>query len=80
VDAIGQAAEIAASADIFLVIGTSLSVYPAAGLIDFVSEKVPVFIIDPGSPTYSSSPNIEVIKEKASTGMQILKQTLDSLL
>jgi NAD-dependent deacetylase len=79
VDAIEQAGEIAASADIFLVIGTSLSVYPAAGLIDFVSEKVPVFIIDPGSPNHSSSPYIEVIKEKASTGMQILKQKLEGL-
>ncbi len=80
VDTIGQAAEIAASADIFLVVGTSLSVYPAAGLIEFVSEKVPVFIIDPGSPSYTSSPKIQVIKEKASTGMQILTQKLETML
>ncbi len=80
VEAIGQAAEIAASADIFLVIGTSLSVYPAAGLIEFVPENVPVFIIDPGSPAYRTSPHIEVIKEKASLGMRTLKPKLERLL
>jgi NAD-dependent deacetylase len=79
VEAIKEAAEIASTADIFLVIGTSLSVYPAAGLIDFVPPEVPVFIIDPGSPAYTSSTNIEVIKEKATKGMEILKDRLKSL-
>ena len=79
VEAINEAAEIASTADIFLVIGTSLSVYPAAGLIDFVSPEVPVFIIDPGSPAYASSSNIEVIKEKATKGMETLKDKLKSL-
>jgi NAD-dependent deacetylase len=76
VDAITEAAEIASTADIFLVIGTSLSVYPAAGLIEFVPTGVPVFIIDPGSPAYASAPNIEVLKHKATTGMEILKEKL----
>ncbi|WP_291855836.1 Sir2 family NAD-dependent protein deacetylase [Marinilabilia sp.] len=79
VDAIAEAAEIAATADIFLVIGTSLSVYPAAGLIEFVPAAVPVFIIDPGSPAYISSPNIEVLKHKATSGMEILKEKLEKL-
>lgn len=76
VDAIAEAAEIASTADIFLVIGTSLSVYPAAGLIEYVPSGVPVFIIDPGSPSYASASNIEVLKYKATSGMEILKEKL----
>lgn len=79
VEAITQAAEIAATAEIFLIIGTSLSVYPAAGLVDFVPQKTPIFIIDPGSPAYNSSSKIEVIKENATKGMEILKEQLISL-
>lgn len=74
VEAISEAADIVATADIFLIIGTSLSVYPAAGLIDFAPKDIPVFIIDPGSPGYTSSPNIAVIHENATRGMEILKQ------
>ncbi|PWD99462.1 SIR2 family NAD-dependent protein deacylase [Marinilabilia rubra] len=76
VDAIMEAAEVVSQADIFVVIGTSLSVYPAAGLLQYVSSSVPVYIIDPGSPEYQSSPSIHPIKEKASSGMKILKKKL----
>lgn len=76
VEAIIEAAEIVSQADIFVVIGTSLSVYPAAGLLQYVSSSVPVYIIDPGSPEYQTSPNIHPIKEKASTGMRILRNKL----
>lgn len=79
VKAITKAAEIAATADIFLIIGTSLSIYPAAGLVDFVPQKTPIFIIDPDSPAYNSSSKIEVIKENATKGMEILKEQLISL-
>ncbi|MGM0375195.1 MAG: SIR2 family NAD-dependent protein deacylase [Bacteroidota bacterium] len=76
VPAIEDAARIAGEADIFVVIGTSLSVYPAAGLLQFVPAGVPVYIIDPGSPQYRHSPNIHVIKEKASVGVKELKNML----
>jgi NAD-dependent deacetylase len=76
VDAIMEAADVVSKAEIFVVVGTSLSVYPAAGLLQYVSPTVPVYIIDPGSPGYQSSPNIHPIKAKASTGMKILKNKL----
>lgn len=56
------------SADIFIVIGTSLAVYPAAGLLDFVNDQVPVFLIDPNSPERSMGPRFHYISEKATVG------------
>lgn len=44
---ISEAAEIAKQADIFVIIGTSMNVYPAAGLLDYVKRNVPVYLIDP---------------------------------
>ena len=67
---------IAASADIFLVVGTSMVVYPAAGLIDYVSQEVSKFIVDPGSPELRSDLNIHFIREKASTGMEKVRTKL----
>ncbi|CAN5221770.1 NAD-dependent deacylase [soil metagenome] len=65
-----RAAEEASTADIFMVVGTSLLVYPAAGLIDYVRENVPVFIIDPKMPNIATNPNLILIEEKASTGLE----------
>ncbi len=59
----------AMSADIFMVIGTSLLVYPAAGLIDFVSDSAPKIIIDPHLPSLNSHQNLHLIEEPASTGV-----------
>jgi len=73
---IERAAEIVAQADIVSIIGTSMQVYPAAGLIGYARRNVPVYLIDPkdvGAPR-----NVIFIKEKASVGMKqlvsILKQ------
>lgn len=57
------------SADIFLVIGTSMLVYPAAGLINFAGEEVPKYIIDPKLPQLSSRPNLHLIPKKAGEGV-----------
>lgn len=70
------AVEIAAQADIFIVIGTSLAVYPAAGLIHYVRPTKPVFIIDPVMPEVSLKKNMSFIQEKASLGAQMLKDRL----
>ena len=70
------AAELSVSADIFLVVGTSLLVYPAAGLIHYVAEAVPKYIIDPGASTSMSIPGLELIKEKAGIGVPKLVDTL----
>ena len=71
---IEKAAEIVSEADIVVIIGTSMQVYPAAGLIHYVRRGVPVFLIDPND--VPAPQNVEVIKEKASTGMQLLKKRL----
>jgi NAD-dependent deacetylase len=67
------AARLASSCDIFVVVGTSMVVYPAAGLMDYSPRFVPKFIVDPGSPEVSAYPNLTFIQEKASTGMEKLK-------
>lgn len=75
VPAIREAAEIASEADICLVAGTSLVVYPAAGLVDFVPRSAPVFVVDPNAPTVSRR-NVIYVKEKATVGMEQLRHTL----
>jgi len=64
-----KAIEEALSADIFLVAGTSLVVYPAAGLVHYVPEEVPVFVVDPKMPDIPHRPNLQLYEENASTGM-----------
>ncbi len=59
----------AVQADIFMVVGTSLQVYPAAGLLDYVPEKTPKFIIDPNMPEVRTQPNLFLIEDKASSGV-----------
>ncbi|HBK89492.1 MAG TPA: NAD-dependent deacylase [Cyclobacteriaceae bacterium] len=63
------AADLAGSCDIFMVVGTSLVVYPAAGLVDMVRPEVPVFVIDPNVPRVSR-PNVTYIAEKGSVGLE----------
>ena len=64
-----QAMQETLEADAFAVVGTSLVVYPAAGLVDFVAAEVPVFVVDPSIPSLSSRKNLCLIPEKASTGV-----------
>ncbi|GAB2781627.1 NAD-dependent deacetylase [Hymenobacter luteus] len=64
-----RAAAEAATADVFMVVGTSLQVYPAAGLLDYVPRTTPVYIIDPSRPPVTSRPNLHFITEPASTGV-----------
>jgi NAD-dependent deacetylase len=64
------------TAEIFLVVGTSLVVYPAAGLLEFVNKNVPVFVVDPVIPRTFSRPGIHPIEEKASTGMEKVRDEL----
>jgi NAD-dependent deacetylase len=63
-------------ADIYLVVGTSLVVYPAAGLLDYAGSEIPKFIVDPNMPEVSKRPNLFLIEEKASSGMQKVKDIL----
>lgn len=80
VPSIEQAIEICTTADIFIIIGTSLSVYPAAALINFTPPRIPVFLIDP-QPNLAQDKqlNLQIIAEKAITGMDILYPNLIEL-
>jgi NAD-dependent deacetylase len=71
---ISEAAMLASQAEIFLIVGTSLAVYPAAGLVHEVTPGVPVYIIDPGSPAFTQRDPFTFIREKATTGMRTLLQ------
>jgi NAD-dependent deacetylase len=71
---ISVAAEEAQQADIFVIIGTSLNVYPAAGLIHYVRPSVPVYLIDPAP--ISAGDRVQQIQKGASEGMKELWKTL----
>ena len=60
---------IAENADIFVVVGTSMAVYPAAGIIDFTSQDIPKYLIDPSDIKVNGITNLKIIKEKASIGL-----------
>ncbi len=69
---IETARKIAAKADIFIVIGTSLVVYPAAGLIHYTDFTVPKYVIDPNKPLLSNIQNVAYITDTACNGVQKL--------
>ncbi|MFO8145923.1 MAG: SIR2 family NAD-dependent protein deacylase [Bacteroidota bacterium] len=69
------AAEITEKADILIIIGTSLQVYPAAALMDFVKQGTTIYFIDP-KPTISPGPDVSVISQKASVGVPKLVDQL----
>jgi transcriptional regulator, sir2 family len=63
-------------ADILVIIGTSLNVYPAASLIHYVRTEVPVYLIDPNDVDSKYDTNITVIRKGASEGMRELIKEL----
>lgn len=71
------ATELVAEADIFVIIGTSLVVYPAASLLHYVKPGTPIFYIDPNPAEVP--PMVRVIKAGASEGVRILEQELKKL-
>ena len=70
-----KAAEITAKADILIIIGTSMQVYPAAGLIEFAPQDIPVYFIDP-KPNVAPGKHLEIISERASIGVPQLVDEL----
>ena len=69
---IEKAAEVMNDADIFVLVGTSLQVYPAAGLINYVPLDVPKYIIDKKIPAMSNYPNLHIIEKAATAGVEEL--------
>lgn len=79
VPALEEAITITEQADYFAVIGTSLQVYPAAGLIDFTPKQTPIYYIDPKPIKIPNLRNpLEVIPNIASEGVRILKEKLQT--
>lgn len=76
VPAIESAIKMVQKAEIFAVIGSSLVVYPAAGLLNYVPSSVPVYVVDPNEVQTPYHMHIEFIKEKAGVGVQILREKL----
>jgi NAD-dependent deacetylase len=70
------AVEVTLIADIFIVIGTSLQVYPAAGLLEYVAHDAAKFIIDPNMPHVAPRPNLFLYEEKGSIGMAKVRDKL----
>lgn len=78
VPAIEEAATIASEADICLVVGTSLAVYPAAGLVNFVNPGHPIYVVNPDSTGMEGGNNVRIIPEKATAGVpSLVKELLD---
>lgn len=71
-----EAEKITEQADILIVIGTSLNVYPAAGLVNYVSPDTPIYLIDPKDVSIYR-PNVTFIKKGASEGMSDLIKLLE---
>jgi NAD-dependent deacetylase len=77
---IEMAAEVASLAEIFVVVGTSLVVYPAAGLVNYAPHGIPKFIVDKKIPYTSSIKNITTIELPATEGVKQLQEKLKTFL
>lgn len=66
----------AEQADLFVVVGTSLNVYPAAGILNFVKVNTPKWLVDPGDFNLDYVKNLKHIKQTAVNGVKILKEEL----
>jgi NAD-dependent deacetylase len=76
---IQEAIPMVRSADVFVIVGTSLVVYPAAGLVDFAKTSIPKFIVDKKIPYTSTIPGLVAIEQPASIGVQLLRERLASV-
>lgn len=72
---IENAIKLVENADIFAIIGTSMQVYPAAGLINYAPAGVPIYLIDPNEVAVYNK-NVTVIKKGASEGVEELKKMI----
>ncbi|WP_213522658.1 NAD-dependent deacylase [Nonlabens sp.] len=75
VAAMDEAIEIVSKADVLLIVGTSMQVYPAAGLKDFAPSTTPIYFVDP-APSLNSHGRLHVIKEKAGKGVPMVADLL----
>ena len=79
VDSMNVAIDIVSKADVFVVIGTSLKVYPAAGFINYAHHEVPKFVIDPGEMDQCTHLGFTHFKTTATEGMKMLLEAFKEL-
>jgi NAD-dependent deacetylase len=79
VDSFNAAIKLVRQADVFVVVGTSLNVYPAAGLIDYAHPEIPKFVIDPGEMEQCSQLGFTHLKVGATEGMKMLLRAFEEL-
>jgi len=79
IDSMDEAEYYVRNADVFVVVGTSLKVYPAAGLIEYAHREVPKFVIDPGEMPHCAELGFTHIKTSATDGMKMLMQEFEKL-
>lgn len=75
---IEEAAETVMNADIFIVVGTSLAVYPAAGLVNYTSDGIPKYLVDPSETELRLTSDWEHIQETAAIGLPSLAKKLSN--
>jgi len=73
---IDKAIEICQQADILVIIGTSMQVYPAAGLLDFAPSETPIYYIDP-KPAMAKNSKVHIISQSATEGVKTLLHLLE---
>jgi NAD-dependent deacetylase len=71
-----EAVTLTSEADIFVVVGSSLNVYPAAGLINFAPKNASLWLIDPNDVAVPNLRNVKIIREGASEGVKLLTEKL----
>lgn len=76
VPAIEEAAQLVSEADLLVIIGTSMNVYPAAGLINYIRPGTPVYLIDPNEVNLAASSGITIIQKGAAEGVDELKNMI----
>lgn len=76
VPAMDKAIKEVKQADALIIVGTSMQVYPAAGLIDYAPSNIPIYVIDPALPTISPRLRLHLLAEPASTGLSKIVEEL----
>lgn len=79
IDGMDLAQHFVKNADVFVIIGTSLQVYPAAGLIEYAHQEIPKFVIDPGEMDHCVELGFTHIKTTATNGMKLLVEAFKKL-
>ncbi len=76
VPAMESAMQLVSIAEIFLIVGTSLVVYPAAGLVNYLPFGIPIFVVDKHLPALPKFPNLKSIEQPATIGMERVLELL----